>query len=159
MKSMHLLLINIMFNTYITSPVSLPDRLAPLSWLDQLPLINLFALTSSRLWGLWSGWSTVLTWPTFAYKPLRSHELEIGGLMIQLVYLTDIHLDCRRPTFGRATSSPSLSTSNPYMPRYEGPPNWPIPVGPIARGPLDRPIPVSPTTGGIRYHIYLYLHL
>ena len=64
--------------------------------------------------------SVISTGPAPAYKPLRSHKLEIGGLVVWSVYPTNLHHDCRRPTLGRVMPSPRLSTSNPCMPRYKG---------------------------------------
>ena len=59
-------------------------------------LINFFALVSLRLEGLWSDrpsrmiYLIISAHPVFAYKPLRSHELEVGGLMVRSAFLTDL---------------------------------------------------------------------
>ena len=72
-------------------PIGLPNRPTPLSRLDRLLLINLFAL-KLKVEGLWFDRSTRPTYPTIstrsapAYKSLRSHKLEIGGLVVWSIY-------------------------------------------------------------------------
>ena len=100
------------------------DRSGPTISTWPASFINLCAFISSRLESLWSNQSawptypTISTWPTSTYKPLCSHKLKVGELVVQSVYLTNLPYNRWRPTLIRVIPPPLLLNSNPYKVQY-----------------------------------------